>query len=150
MSASSTSDLLPYDIILLMPNVSALSMNAIPTVPLCDKNATLPFLGLSILAWPWKAQSRRFSPLNMPMQLGPMILMCSCFDSSFICASIAARSPPSSLPPPEITTKLCIPFFVADLSKSGTNFRSTVTTTRSIFSEISSRLLYALIPMISG
>src|SRR5829696_8878465 len=116
MSASSTSDLLPYDIILLMPNVSELSMKAMPTVPLCDRKATSPFLGRIILAWPWKAQSKRFSPLNMPMQLGPIILICSCFDSSRIWPSMVARSPPSSLPPLEIITKLWMPFFAQDLS----------------------------------
>ncbi len=150
MSASSTSDLLPYEIILLMPNESELSMNAMPTVPLCDRNATSPFLGRTILACPWNAQSRRFAPLNIPMQLGPIILILSCFDSSFTCASIAARSPPSSLPPPEITTKLWMPFFEAALSRSGTNFRSTVTTAMSTLSGMSSRLLYALMPIISG
>src|ERR687886_2876165 len=150
ISASSTSDLLPYDTILLIPNESEVSINAMPTVPLCDKNATSPFLGLIILSWPWKAQSNLFSPLNIPIQLGPIILTLSCFEMSLICCSIAARSPPSSFPPPEMITMLWMPFLPQDLNTSGTNFRSTVTTTTSISSLISSKDLKAFMPKISG
>ena len=110
MSASSTSERFPKLIIFDKPNTSALSNILIPMVPLCEKNATGPSFERTILSCPWNAQSSLFAALNIPIQLGPITRILCLIDNAFTSASIAALSPPSSLPPPETITTLWIPF----------------------------------------